>query len=198
MCDFTVSCWERYLELTGKSEKDLEPGRGFLYPGIDDSMLKTEDWETEGVLKSISSKVLMKILYGARTCRWDLLHAVNSPAREVTKWNKNCDVRLHKLMCYIKQSSQHCLEAWIGDPPDKLKFVAWCDADFAGDVRASKSTSGAYLALVGPNSFFPVSSLCKKQSVVSLSFKHRKRNRQPRGRAQNRSTPNSYILGYSL
>ena len=132
-------------------------------------MLKPEGWENEGVLKSISSKILMKILYGARTCRWDLLHAVNTLAREVTKWNKNCDIRLHKLMCYVKQSSQHSLEGWIGDSAGKLKLVAWCDADFAGDMKASKSTSGAHLALVGPNSFFPLSALCKKQSVVSHS-----------------------------
>jgi len=33
--------------------------------------------------------VPMKNLYGARTCRWDLLHSINTLAREVTKWNKN-------------------------------------------------------------------------------------------------------------
>ena len=44
-----------------------------------------------------------------------------------------------------------------------------CDADFAGDTRASKSTSGCYVALVGPNTSMPISSLCKEQTVVSHS-----------------------------
>ncbi len=44
-----------------------------------------------------------------------------------------------------------------------------CDADFAGDTRASKSASGSYIALVGPNAFMPIASLCKEQTVVSHS-----------------------------
>ena len=33
---FFESCCERYLELTGKSERDITPSKGFLFPGIDD------------------------------------------------------------------------------------------------------------------------------------------------------------------
>ena len=48
-------------------------------------------------------------------------------------------------------------------------MVLYCDADFAGDMKDSKSTSGAVVALVGPNSYVPVSAWCKKQSVVAHS-----------------------------
>ncbi len=91
-CDmesFFESCCERYLELTGKTDRDITPGKGFLFPGIDDHQLREEDWEKEGELANISSKVLMKNVYGARICRWDLLHSINTIAREVAKWNNN-------------------------------------------------------------------------------------------------------------
>ena len=40
------------------------------------------------------------------------------------------------------------------------------DADFAGDMQTAKSTSGLYLAIVGPNTFAPVTASCKKQTCV--------------------------------
>ena len=92
MVSFFESCCERYLELTGKSERDITPSKGFLFPGIDDHQLKEGDWEKERGLASISAKVLIKALYGARTCRWLLLHSINALAREVAKWNQNCDI----------------------------------------------------------------------------------------------------------
>ena len=36
-------------------------------------------------------------------------------------------------------------------------------------MKSSISTSGSYLALVGPNTFFPTSCICKKQTVISHS-----------------------------
>ncbi len=122
---FFESCCERYLELTRKSEQDINPRKGFLFPGIDDHQLREEDWEKEGDLASISAKVLMKALYGARACRWDLLHSINTLAREVTKWNNNCDIRLHKLMCYIRATLKHSLESFCGDPPELLKSIVY-------------------------------------------------------------------------
>ena len=34
MESFFESCCERYLELTGKTDRDITPGKGFLFPGI--------------------------------------------------------------------------------------------------------------------------------------------------------------------
>ncbi len=47
--------------------------------------------------------------------------------------------------------------------------MVYSDADFAGDTHESKSTSGCFVAVVGPNTFAPVSALCKTQSCVSHS-----------------------------
>ena len=101
MKNFLKQCVERYLELTGKGPESLKTKKPVVYPGIDDHQLKEEWFDTVGELAPIASKIIMKILYGARMCRWDLLQACCTLAREVTRWNKNCDVRLHKLMCYI-------------------------------------------------------------------------------------------------
>ena len=129
----------------------------FLFPGIDDNQLKQEDFEASGEMHTIASRVLMKALYGARTCRWELQHAINTLARAVTKWNKNCDIRLHKLVCYINSTLDDSLEGFIGDPIDDLQIICYCDADFASGVKFSKSTSGSYIAIVGPNTFMPIS-----------------------------------------
>ena len=43
----------------------------------------------------------MKILYGARNARPDLLKAVTYLACYFAKWTSMCDRRLHWLICYI-------------------------------------------------------------------------------------------------
>ncbi len=47
--------------------------------------------------------------------------------------------------------------------------LEYCDASFADDIRESKSTSGCYLAITGPNTFVPVTSFSKRQGAVSHS-----------------------------
>ena len=48
-------------------------------------------------------------------------------------------------------------------------MLLYSDAGFAGDVRKAKSTSGMYVAIVGPNTFAPIVAHCKKQTCVSHS-----------------------------
>ncbi len=69
----------------------------------------------------------------------------------------------------MRGTLKHSLESFCGDRPETLKPIVYCDADFAGDTRASKSTNGSYIALAGPNTSIPIASLCKKQTVVSHS-----------------------------
>ena len=58
---------------------------------------------------------------------------------------------------------------WIGDPIDKLELCVFSDADWAGEKTTYKSTTGSFTCVVGPNSFFPISALSKKQTCVSHS-----------------------------
>ncbi len=128
-----------------------------------------EDFVTTGKLATIASKSVLKDLYLARVGRPDLLWTVNDLARNVTKWNVACDRRLHRLISYLEHTREWVQTCFVGDPPEECKIVMYVDAGFAGDLTDSKSTSGATLVLVGPNTFVPITWLCKKQGAVSHS-----------------------------
>jgi hypothetical protein len=132
-------------------------------------MIKPEDLETDGSLAKDAAKIIMKMLYGARLVRYELLWPICSLARQVSKWNKACDKRLHRLVSYVYHTLDHSLESFVGDDPAQCHPMLFSDADFAGDLTNAKSTSGLYLAIVGPNTFAPITASCKKQTCVSHS-----------------------------
>ena len=161
-----VQCVERYCEL---AKADVSSLKQVATPAIDDHLMTTEDFVNKGVLSSVCSRIVLKILYLARLSRPDLLYAVNTLAREVTRWNVACDKRLQRLIAYIHHTVNYEQYSYVGDGAENIKVVLFVDAGFAGDLKDSKSTSGAYLCLVGENTFVPISSLCKKQGPVSHS-----------------------------
>ena len=101
----------------------------------------TEEGEPQGKLQPIASRVLMKILFAARMARWDLLRATQSLASRVTKSSRDCDVALHRLVCYINSSLDIRMQGFIGDTIAECQLWLFCDADWAGE-HDSKSTSG--------------------------------------------------------
>ena len=109
------------------------------------------------------------MLYGARFVRFELLLPVCSMARQVSKWNRACDKPLHRLVSYIHWTNDHSLESFVGYDPALCHPMLFSDADFAGDITHAKSTSEAYLAIVGPNTFAPITAACKKHTCVSHS-----------------------------
>ena len=126
----------------------------------------------KGVLGDCAAAVLMKILYGARVGRYDLIRPVQALASLISKWDGLCDKKLHRLVCYINSVNSTLdmnLYEWIGDPPDLLELVLYCDADLAGDRTDSKSTSGVFMCPLGPRSFMPLNALSKNQTSVSKS-----------------------------
>ena len=76
---------------------------------------------------------------------------------------------LHRLVCYINSSLDYKLKGHIGDDPENINLTLYSDADFAGCIETAKSTSGVFIALTGPNTFFPLNAISKKQSCVSHS-----------------------------
>ena len=101
--------------------------------------------------------------------RTDTLWSVNTLVRKVTCWNGACDKRLHRLISYLRHTQNWTQTCYVGDYPDDYILVCFCDASFAGDLEDSKSTSGAYVVLMGPRTFVPITWLCKKQGAVSHS-----------------------------
>ena len=72
-------------------------------------------------------------------------------------------------MSYVYHTLDHSLESFVGDDPALCHPILFSDADFAGEIVGAKSTSGCYLAIVGPNTFAPITASCKKQTCVSHS-----------------------------
>ena len=108
----------------------------------------------------------MKILYGARLARFDLLRPIAALATMITKWNTKCDRMLHILVSYI--NSYYKLKGYIGDDTQDLTITLYSDADFAGCLDTARSTSGVFIAWSGLNSFFPLNAISQAILCVSL------------------------------
>ena len=167
MKPFLESCVQRYVDLAGK---DAKPLKTVSTPFHDERIARpiANESEAKGVLAPIATKVLMKILFAARMARFDLLRAVQVLAARVTKWSTECDKALHRLVCYIHSTLDLKLRTFIGDSINECKLWCFADVDHAGDYD-NRSTSGCFLVLVGPNSYFPLTAFSKKQTSVSMS-----------------------------
>jgi hypothetical protein len=166
MRPFLRQCVEAYLKAANKEPESLKHA---ATPFLDEDRLPEPQENERGVLQPIASSILMKVLYAARMARFDLLKAVAGLAKKVTKWDLNCDRKLHRLICYIQSSLDLVLKGHIGDCAEDLSLSLYSDADFAGDKETSKSTTGIFLAVTGPNTFFPLNGVSKKQTCVSHS-----------------------------
>ena len=177
MEEFLVGCVARYRELTGVTE--LKP---VTTPFIDESRepvklgekgkerkIVEEPALQEGKYKAVAARVLMKILYAARVARFDLLRAVNNLSCFVTKWDTQCDKRLHRLVCYI-QSTLHLRQTtWVGDCLQSCSLNLYADASFSECLATARSTSGVFFCVNGPSTFGSLTGLSKRQHCVSHS-----------------------------
>ena len=166
MTGFMEQCVERYPEL---AQVGVDSLKVVATPGMDEHSFSPEDWTEVGCLAPIAANVIMKVLYGARMFRYDLLHTVNALARDVTRWCRACDKKLHRLVSYIHHTYDWTLVSAVGDKLSGCWLLLYTDADFAGSLRDSKSTTGLYMALVGPATFAPLGAVSKTQSAVSHS-----------------------------
>ena len=82
----------------------------------------------------------MKVVYAARVARFDLYRAVAGLSRYLTKWDSECDRKLHRLMCYIKSSLHHHMVGWRGNSVEEMDLHCFADANIGTD--AGKSTTG--------------------------------------------------------
>ena len=99
----------------------------------------------------------------------DVMWAVNMLAMEVARWSAACDHRLHRLISFMHHSHDWAQICKVGDSPSNCDILFFSDANFARDLRDSKTTSGGVLCLVGPNNFVPITWLCEKPTAVSHS-----------------------------
>ena len=167
MRPFFEQCVDSYLTLIKKGIRTLKPAKT---PFLDESKVgKSSSDNKEGLLAPVACKVLLEIVYGARLARFDLSRPIAALASKITQWDSVRDRMLHRLVCYINSSLDYKLKGHIGDSSNDLTLTLFSDADCAGCLDAAKSKSGVLIALTGPNSFFPLNAVSKKQSCVSRS-----------------------------
>ena len=88
---------------------------------------------------------------------------------QVQSWSRGDDKKVLRLIQYIASTPHYRLVGTIQDKPEDLELRLFVDADFAGDRSTARSTSGGFLALTGPSSFFSLAWISKRQTSTSRS-----------------------------
>ena len=164
MTNYIQQAVDHYISRTGEP-KLRKASTPYCPPG---SLIASND-EVKGELADDACSVLMKNLWGARLARPDLSRQVCRLASKVSKWTRNDDRRLQRLMEYMNSTKHYTLKAEIGDNGDDIELWLFVDADLAGDSEDTKSTSGGFLVIVGPSTWFPVTWIHNKQTATSRS-----------------------------
>ena len=94
---------------------------------------------------------------------------MNKLARSITKWTKDCDKRLNRLISQIHHTCEYRHYCHVGNTAKQCRLGLFQDSDFAEDLEDSKSTCGGTLCIFGSHTFVPISWMCKKQTAVSHS-----------------------------
>eukprot|EP00974_Lingulodinium_polyedra_P083021 8040334-Lingulodinium_polyedra.AAC.1 len=95
--------------------------------------------------------------------RFDLLNAACSFACMVTKWDSECDRRLHRLVCYTHSSLGVHLVGWVGNFSGPIEPHLYMDADFVGCPFTERSISGVFATMLGSDACFPITAVSKRQ-----------------------------------
>ena len=114
------------------------------------------------------------LLFVARCVRPDISFAVSFLGRAVSRWSKMHDRALKQLICYLNTTVDLVLKlpARNSFNPSQCYLEVFSDADHAGDLQTSRSTSGFVTYLVDkrdPNRRFLLDWSCKLQEGTALS-----------------------------
>eukprot|EP00435_Cladocopium_sp_Y103_P067954 s690_g30.t1 len=131
------------------------------------SLVETDD-ECVGQLSASAAKLVMKLMWLCRISRPDIMVAINTLARHITRWSANGDKRAARLVGYMSATIDYAHIMRVNDPPTKLWLSLYFDSDF-GSSADMKSTSGFVLALEGPDSLAILFWGSKTQRAVSRS-----------------------------
>lgn len=66
------------------------------------------------------------------------------------------------LACHVHSTPDLNLFCLSGNSIQVCRSLLFTDSDFAGNARTSKSTTGQFLALVGPFTFAPITTASKR------------------------------------
>ena len=156
--------------LSNKSREDLDQDRGTdqLWDP-NQGKHKGRSGADAGLLAGIAAMIIMIVMYPGRVARLDLLQCVCFLAKRITRWDLDCDRRLHRLIGYVAKVADGISFGWIGAPPRDLTSHLFADAILAECPYTLKSGSGVHFDVQGPNSRFPISVGCSTQTSIASS-----------------------------
>ena len=111
MRDYVKAACERYTSIPG-----VKPLKHAQTPFCSDGTLTAADDEVQGELAASACSVLMKDLWAARLGRPDLTKAITALASKVSKWSRNHDRMLYRLMSYMWTTRDYELLGYVNDP----------------------------------------------------------------------------------
>ena len=127
-----------------------------------------------GKMAANAASLVMRLMYGVRMAAPHLSIAVTRLSAQITKWSRESDRRLHRIFSYIAGASHMQLMGQLStEDRDNLTLVAWPDADLAGDLTTTKSTSGFFMEVIGSGTpecaerCFPITWGCHRQGSTS-------------------------------
>lgn len=164
MYDYALQTVELYKSITNTTKL-----KHANTPFVPEGSISSADEEVIGDLAPNACRVLMKALWLGRLARPDIVKPINDLATKAHAWTRAKDKNLRRLISYIDSTPHYRLISTVQDKPDDLHLELFVDADFAGDRETSKSTSGGYLVLKGPNTRFPLARVSKRQTSTSRS-----------------------------
>jgi len=164
MEEYCVDAVNLYSSITGTTKY-----KEVTTPFVPDGSITEQDEETKGELSEKCCSVLMKALWLARLARPDVIKPIGDLATHIQKWSRGDDKRLYRLICYLNGSRNFRLQGYVHDDASNLWLELYVDADFCGETLDTKSTSGGYLILRGPDTLFPLWWVSKRQSCTSRS-----------------------------
>ena len=164
MADYAQQTVDLYKSITGVTKL-----KHAATPFPPEGSITIEDDETKGELAPNACKILMKALWLGRLAPPDIIKPINDLATKVQSWSRGDDKKVLRLIQYIASTPHYRLVGTIQDKPEDLELRLFVDADFAGDRSTARSTSGGFLVLTGPSSFFPLAWISKRQTSTSRS-----------------------------
>ena len=172
--DVSTPCWPEDHN-DAEAAKVVDNGGDVIALGgdvtADETYVEVADSETEpNQFHTEAARVIMKIMYGARMARPDLLRTIAYLARFLTKWNEDMDKRLQRLMSYIHHSYSYRTYAYMGEEQPTSTLDIYSDSDYAGCTQTQRSTTGSVLFLRGGgDTSVPISFMSTRQGSVSIS-----------------------------
>ena len=165
MKNYFQAAIDQYLELATEKLNDVStPFAPRLAPEELDSFMAER-----GIFADHAASLVMKLMYGVRMSGPHLSTVVAGLSSQITKWTRDSDRRLHRIYSYLEQARNLTLKGSLstGDI-DKVVLIAWPDADLAGDLMSTRSTSVFFLEVSGAEGrSFPISWGSKQQGCTA-------------------------------